>query len=107
MLAVALEKLQRGELHRGDVNNWKFYFKSTFHMTQQTVNVCRDSCSLLPPAEIRKALNAGTRWADLDPGYAAFAATSNTYCEAVPRLHRDRFADMKTCHPAGVGRALS
>jgi hypothetical protein len=42
-----------------------------------------------------------------DRGHAAFAAMSDTYCAAVPRLHRDQFADTRTCHPAGVGRALS
>lgn len=41
-----------------------------------------------------------------DRGHAAFAAMSDTYCEAVPRLHRDRFAATRTCLPAGVGRAL-
>ena len=41
-----------------------------------------------------------------DRGHAAFAAMSDTYREAVPRLHRDRFAAMRTCLPAGVGRAL-
>jgi hypothetical protein len=44
---------------------------------------------------------------DHDPGHAAFAAKSDTYCEAVPRLHRDRFAAMRTCLPAGVGLALN
>ena len=44
---------------------------------------------------------------DHDPGHAAFAAMSDTYCEAVPRLHRDRFAAMRTCLPAGVGLALN
>jgi hypothetical protein len=29
-------------------------------------------------------------------GYAAFAAMSNSYCEAVSGFHRDRFAAMKT-----------
>ena len=42
-----------------------------------------------------------------DRRQAAFAAMSNVYCAAVPRLHRDRFVAMKTCHPAGVGRALT
>jgi hypothetical protein len=42
-----------------------------------------------------------------DCGYAAFAAMSNTYCEAVPCLHRDQFAEVKTCLPAGVGLALN
>jgi hypothetical protein len=42
-----------------------------------------------------------------DRGQAASAAMSDTYCEAVPCLHRDQFAEMKTCHPAGVGRASS
>lgn len=32
---------------------------------------------------------------------------SNPYCAAVPRLYRDRFAATRTCHPAGVGRALT
>jgi hypothetical protein len=32
---------------------------------------------------------------------------SNTYCEAVLRLLRDRFADTKTCLSAGVGLALT
>ena len=44
---------------------------------------------------------------DHDPGQAAFAAMSVTYCEAVPRLDRDRFAAMRTCLPAGVGLALN
>jgi hypothetical protein len=44
---------------------------------------------------------------DHDPGHAAFAAMSDTYCEAVPHLHRDRFAAMRTCLPAGVGLALN
>ena len=44
---------------------------------------------------------------DHDRGYAAFAAMSNTYCEAVPRLLRDQFAELKTCFPAGVGLALN
>ena len=48
---------------------------------------------------------AGTE-PDHDRCLAAFAAMSDTYCEAVPRLHRDRFAAMRTCLPAGVGRAL-
>jgi len=42
-----------------------------------------------------------------DCGYAAFAAMSDTYCEAVPCLRRDQFAEMKTCLPAGVGLALN
>ena len=49
---------------------------------------------------------AGTE-PDHDRGQTAFAAMSNTYCEAVLRLDRDRFAAMRTCLPAGVGRALS
>ena len=44
---------------------------------------------------------------DHDLGQAAFAAMSDTYCEAVSRLHRDRFAAMRTCLPAGVGLALN
>jgi len=44
---------------------------------------------------------------DHDPGHAAFAAMSDTYCEAVSRFHRDRFAAMRTCRPAGVGLALN
>ena len=44
---------------------------------------------------------------DHDRGYAAFAAMSDTYCEAVPCLHRDQFAEMKPCLPAGVGLALN
>jgi len=44
---------------------------------------------------------------DHDRGYAAFAAMSDAYRDAIPCPHRDRFADMKTCHPAGVRRALS
>jgi hypothetical protein len=44
---------------------------------------------------------------DHDLGHAAFAAMSDTYCEAVPRLDRDRFAAMRTCLPAGVGLALN
>jgi len=44
---------------------------------------------------------------DHDRGQAAFAAMSNTYCAAVSRLCRDRFAAVKTCHPAGVGLALN
>jgi hypothetical protein len=34
---------------------------------------------------------AGTE-PDHDRGQAAFAAMSNAYCAAVPRLYRDRFA---------------
>ena len=49
---------------------------------------------------------AGTE-PDHDRGQAAFAAMSNAYCAAVPRLHRDRFADMRTYRPAGVGLALT
>jgi len=44
---------------------------------------------------------------DHDRGYAAFGAMSDTYCEAVPCFHRDQFAEMKTCLPAGVGLALN
>ena len=44
---------------------------------------------------------------DHDRGYAASAAMSDTYCEAVPCPHRDQFAEMKTCLPAGVGLALN
>jgi hypothetical protein len=44
---------------------------------------------------------------DHDRGQAAFAAMSDTYCVAVPRLRRDRFAAMRTCLPAGVGLALN
>jgi hypothetical protein len=44
---------------------------------------------------------------DHDRGQAAFAAKSNVYCAAVPRLPRDRFAATRTCLPAGVGRALT
>ena len=44
---------------------------------------------------------------DHDRGQAAFAARSNAYCATVSRLCRDRFAAMKTCHPAGVGLALN
>jgi len=44
---------------------------------------------------------------DHDRGHAAFAAKSDTYRVAVPRLHRDRFAAMRTCLPAGVGLALN
>ena len=44
---------------------------------------------------------------DHDRGHAAFAAMSNTYCEAIPCPVRDRFAATKTCLPAGVGLALN
>jgi hypothetical protein len=33
---------------------------------------------------------------DHDRGQTAFAAMSNAYCDAVPRLHRDRFAATRT-----------
>ena len=33
---------------------------------------------------------------DHDRDHAAFAAVSDTYCEAVPPLHRDRFAATRT-----------
>jgi hypothetical protein len=42
-----------------------------------------------------------------DRGQAAFAGMSNPYCDAVPRLYRDRFAATRACHLAGVGRALT
>ncbi len=44
---------------------------------------------------------------DHDRGYAAFAAMSNPNYEAIPCPLRDRFADKKTCLPAGVGLALT
>jgi hypothetical protein len=49
---------------------------------------------------------AGTE-PDHDRGQAASAAMSDTYCEAIPCLHRGQCAEMKTCHPAGVGLALN
>ena len=68
MLAVALEKLHRAELHLGRFNNWKFFFNSLYRMSQHTVNNCRDGCSTLLPPETRKQINSKTRWNSLDPG---------------------------------------
>jgi hypothetical protein len=68
MLATAMERLQRRELHDGEYNNWKLYFNSEYRMTQATVNECRDGCSNGLPPELRRALNSGRRWSDLDPG---------------------------------------
>jgi hypothetical protein len=67
MLALALHRLQAGELAEMPNNNWDWDFAAVRRMSRRRTRKCRDDCSVWCPPELRKRMNEGTRWSDLDP----------------------------------------
>lgn len=68
MLATSLERLQLGQLTSDSCNDWRWDFGSNYRMAAAGKRQCRSDCQRICPAEVRKRINAGTRWAHLDPG---------------------------------------
>lgn len=68
MLTTALEKLALGELAEGECNCWTWDFDSSHIMAARpNARKCQDGCALTFPVSVRRQLNAGTKWAGLDP----------------------------------------
>lgn len=67
MLATALERLSSGGLIEEPFNTWSWDFDSTYRMAMRPeARQCRNGCSLVLPANVRRKINAETRWAGLD-----------------------------------------
>ncbi len=75
MLATALQRLQSGELATDSRNDWRWDFHSPFRMATSGVRRCAEDCRRILPAQLRRRINATTRWnvldveGEQDPGY--------------------------------------
>jgi hypothetical protein len=68
MLATALQRLQDGELGGGERNDWRWDFDSPYLMAASGVRKCREECRRVHGPNLRRRMNEGTRWEDLDGG---------------------------------------
>jgi hypothetical protein len=66
MLATALQRLQLGDLANQDRNDWRWDFDSTYRITSSSFRRCREGCSRIQPADIRRKMNENGRWRELD-----------------------------------------
>lgn len=66
MLATALQRLQCGELPKQVGNDWRWDFDSPYKMAMYGRRKCRDDCARVLPAAVRRQLNQGSRWSELD-----------------------------------------
>jgi molybdopterin/thiamine biosynthesis adenylyltransferase len=66
MLATALQRLQLGELANQDRNDWRWDFDSPYKIASSSFRRCREECSRIQPAYIRRKMNANSRWWALD-----------------------------------------
>lgn len=66
MLATALQRLQCGQLASQNCNDWRWDFGSSHKMVSSGSRRCRQGCSRILPAPVRRKINEGGRWRDLD-----------------------------------------
>jgi hypothetical protein len=62
MLAIALLRLQAGELVSGEENFWEWNFLSKHGFASRGVSSCDDACMALLPEPLRRQLNEKKRW---------------------------------------------
>jgi hypothetical protein len=66
MLATALQKLQRGELSTGDINEWRWDFGSAFKMARSGRRECLAGCDIRStPIDVLRRINENSRWKSL------------------------------------------
>jgi hypothetical protein len=63
LLAAGLVRLQYGTLQRGPHNHWRLHLELEHRTWQRSQHHCREGCAQMLDESIRRALNAGTRWA--------------------------------------------
>ena len=69
MLATALHWLAAGEIVADPYNCWSWDFASAHRFAgRPAARRCKDSCALVLDPQVRRVLNAGTKWAELDVG---------------------------------------
>ena len=64
MLVGALQHLQTEDFGGSLVNTWNWDFKSTHQMADSEIRRCRDSCSIVLNADVRRTISNATCWHD-------------------------------------------
>jgi hypothetical protein len=67
MLGTALQRLQAGALLETKHNDWSWDFASQHRMSTRRPRSCKDGCEVRQPPAVRKRMNEGIRWTELDP----------------------------------------
>lgn len=65
LLAAGLVRLQLGTLERGSHNHWRLLLELEHRTWQRSFHRCQQGCAQVLAEPIRRAVNAGTRWAEL------------------------------------------
>jgi hypothetical protein len=64
LLAAGLVRLQHGTLQEGSHNHWRLHLELGPRTWQRSQHHCREGCAQVLDESIRRALNAGARWAE-------------------------------------------
>ena len=62
MLVSALQRLQHGDIGKGQTNIWSWDFRNTRRMARTAHCSCRDNCSTVLSLEARRSIAKATRW---------------------------------------------